>query len=249
MNPLSIGQGSVFHSRRGEIQNSFRYPVYFLFFHTEAAPDLRKLFTRGLWRVFSLKSKDYLLGKSGDLDELVKEFLKERCDYEAEEVWLQTMPRMFGYVFNPVSFWICHKAKKVDAVLVEVNNTFGERHFYWLPQPVALASQEWMESPKQFHVSPFMPVDGSYKFRFHLEKNSTKIDIFHHSPSGKLRLATWVQGDLSALSSQSPLRLLMRYGWMTPLIVLRIHAQAFRLWIKKARFYTKPALPRQEVTK
>ena len=82
------------------------------------------------------------------------------------EVWLHCYPRVLGYIFKPVSFWYCHRADgSLAAVVVEVNNTFGERHCYLLAEP-GLAFGRELRASKVFHVSPFCDVEGSYRFRF-----------------------------------------------------------------------------------
>ena len=95
------------------------------------------------------------------------------------EIVLYCFPRMLGYVFNPVSFFVCHDAAgTVRAVLAEVNNTFGESHCYLLAHADgrALVSGETMTAPKVFHVSPFFPVAGHYEFRFHFGSGRWRAD-------------------------------------------------------------------------
>lgn len=97
-------------------------------------------------------------------------------------------------------------------------------------------------------MSPFFPVDGFYKFRFQYSDSRFRVDINYFGPDRKLRLATWTGGELIPLEQQTPSSLLFKFGWMTPLVVLRIHTQALRLWINKIRFYKKPDLPSKGVT-
>ena len=82
------------------------------------------------------------------------------------EVWLHTYPRVLGFTFKPVSFWYCHRAlrrRRLRAMVVEVNNTFGERHCYLLDAPRYGVEQR---AGKVFHVSPFCRSQGDYRFRF-----------------------------------------------------------------------------------
>lgn len=254
MNSIQIGRGHVHHSRHEGGRLNFRYPTFFLLFRCDlespsATPEsLQRLLRTKFLKLLSFSSRDYLNGRDLPLVDSIKIFLRKFCQYEAEEVWLQTMPRMLGFVFNPVSFWYCRRGEKLEAVLVEVNNTFGERHFYWIRPGREITSGEWFRAEKVFHVSPFFPVDGFYQFRFRIEPQRSRVDINYHEPSGPLRLATWVSGHLSPLSDQSPVSIFGRYGWMTALVVLRIHSQAFKLWLRKTRFYRKPALPAEEVS-
>ena len=94
------------------------------------------------------------------------------------EVWLHCYPRVWGFAFKPVSFWYCHREDgSLRAIVVEVNNTFGERHCYLLDHPRYGAE---LRADKVFHVSPFCPVEGSYRFRFlrtpDLKRTVARID-------------------------------------------------------------------------
>lgn len=198
-------------------------------------------------KVLSIRAQDYLLGHSGSLKENIERFLFANFAYTPDEVYLQTMPRMFGYAFNPVSFWFCRRAGQLEAILTEVNNTFGERHFYWLKPPTGSAHDVWLNAKKSFHVSPFLPVEGSYRFRFRDGAEKVRADIQYFGEDGQLRLTTWVEGILTPAEDLSLWAVLWRYGWMTPLVVWRIHFQAFRLWTRKIRYYPKPPPLRQEI--
>lgn len=248
MSNVLIGQGHVYHTRKEGAKNSFRYPTFFVQLQCDHEQELQHTLKNSFRGLLSLSAKDYLKGDDGSFSENIRSFLKDSCDYEAEEVCLHTLPKMFGYAFNPVSFWLCKRAGQLEAVLVEVNNTFGEKHFYWVKPQTPILSTEWFKATKVFHVSPFFPVEGYYQFRFQTEAPVSRIDINYHSPEGTLRLATWIQGNLTPLSSVGLATLLRRYGWITPMVVLRIHFQALRLFFKKSRFYSKPPLPEKKVT-
>lgn len=248
MSRIFLSHGSVFHARHGEKKNSFRYPVFSLFMNCSDEQEVQHIFKSKFKRLLSFKSNDFLHGAKSSLHGAVTDFLRSNCTYEAEEVWLQTFPRMFGYAFNPISFWFCKKQGQLDAVLCEVNNTFGERHFYWLNPEGGVLPGEWLRSQKVFHVSPFFPVDGYYEFRFAIGDKQSRVDICYFNSQDVLQLTTWIEGKLYDLKEQSPWRLVLQYGWMTPLVVMRIHFQALRLWRKKVRFFSKPSSPTKEVT-
>ena len=240
---LKLTEGHVYHSRENGHANRFRYPIFYVLFETAIETELDSILKRRFLNLLSIQPRDYLNQKKVTLNSGVKEFLKTECQYEAEEVWLHTMPRMFGYGFNPVSFWYCKKLGVLDAVLVEVHNTFGERHFYFVNPTGPIISDSWLIAKKVFHVSPFFPVDGFYKFRFLLTETKFRVDINFFGDDEKLRLATWIEGVIMPLQQYSLSKILLKYGWMTPLVVLRIHYQAIRLWLKRAKFYKKPDAP------
>jgi DUF1365 family protein len=161
-------------------------------------------------------------------------------------VWLHCYPRIFGFTFKPVSFWYCHDTSDhLRAIVVEVNNTFGERHCYLLDKP------QWgieQTADKVFHVSPFCSVEGQYRFRFMRTSDRTVARIDHDDALGAL-IQTSVSGHLVALTTRSQWQALLRYPLMTVMVVVRIHWQAFKLWRKKVTFFSKPTPPQDFVTR
>ena len=140
-----------------------------------------------------------------------------------------TMPRMLGYVFNPVSFWFCRdRAGALRAVLCEVNNTFGETHCYLVHHDDRrpIEPDAWLEGRKAFHVSPFLPVEGGYRFRFRLDDEHAHVDVNYHDAQG-LMLATSVGGRREALDDRAVLRRFLGNPTMTLAVIVRIHWQAF----------------------
>jgi len=244
---LEILRGYTGHIRHNGIVNRFRYPVFFLKFDVKSETLLRTTLQERFYGFLDFKGSDYLLQQSGHLADEVHSFLKNKCDYAAEEISLVTMPRMLGYGFNPVSFWLCSQGGALNSVLCEVNNTFGERHFYFVKAADGKPLHE-EPSPKTFHVSPFLPVTGSYRFQFKISPEHLRIDINYFGSNQELTLATWLEGRITPLAEVSFFSLLRNYGWFSLMVILRIHFQALKLFFKGARFYSKPIPPRQEVT-
>ena len=172
------------------------------------------------------------------------------------EIVLYTFPRMLGYVFNPVSFWVCHdRHASVRAVLCEVCNTFGERHNYLLAHPDnrPLVSGESVTCRKVFHVSPFCEIKGGYRFRFHFASDRwlARIDYNDGPERGDESplLETSVSGTVEPMSSAAVRGLLWRYRWFTLGVILRIHWQAVKLWMRRVPYVAKPAPPLQRTTR
>ena len=181
------------------------------------------------------------------IDELLQ---REGVDDAKGEIWLHTYPRVLGYTFKPVSFWYCHAADGVlRAIVVEVNNTFGERHCYLLDRP---RYGHELTADKVFHVSPFCTLEGNYRFRFMrssqdgIEKTLACID--YEDATGPL-IKTSVSGTLMPVTKASLRKALWRYPAMTFGVVLRIHWQAVRLWFKRVPFISKPKPPEIFVTR
>ena len=181
---------------------------------------------------------DELLAKHGVLD-------------ATGELWLHTYPRVLGYTFKPVSFWYCHAAdNSLRAIVVEVNNTFGERHCYLLERP---AYGHELTADKVFHVSPFCTLEGNYRFRFMrsrgvggVEKTVARID--YDDAAGPL-IETSVSGTLEPVTAASLRKALWGYPAMTFAVVARIHWQAVKLWFKRVPFVSKPKPPELFVTR
>eukprot|EP01136_Pigoraptor_vietnamica_P022689 Opistho-1_new@74097 len=245
-----LGFGEVRHTRLKPACNAFNYPTYFLML------PLRSMRLHGSGalarnRRSALSFFDSDHGEDGDdcldwVDALLK---REGIDDAGGEVWLHTYPRVLGHTFKPVSFWYCHNAAgALRAIVVEVNNTFGERHCYLLDAP--RYGQE-LQATKAFHVSPFCKLEGSYRFRFMRVKNQgfekTIARIDYDDASGPL-LETSVGGILLPLTPATLRKALWGYPLMTLGVVARIHWQALQLWRKRVPFVSKPQPPEIFVT-
>ena len=250
-----IGFGQVRHKRLKPAGNAFAYPTYFLMLPMRrlhagelkaSSPALAH--NRGAW--LSFYDCDHGDGRGNALAWLDELLARENIDDCGGEVWLHTYPRVLGHTFKPVSFWYCHRADNtLRAIVVEVNNTFGERHCYLLDAPHY--GQE-LRANKVFHVSPFCTLEGGYRFRFMrstvdgIERTVARID--YDDATGPL-LETSVSGVLEPLTRAALRKALWRYPAMTLGVVLRIHWQAFKLWRKHVPFIKKPPSPELFVTR
>jgi DUF1365 family protein len=244
-----IGSGSVRHRRLRPREHAFAYPTYFLMLpmralRAEPAPALR----RNRAGLLSFHDRDHGAG-SGDALAWLDELLRSEGVLDADgEAWLHTYPRVAGYAFKPVSFWYCHRADdSLAAVLVEVNNTFGERHCYLLAGPDLAFGRE-LSARKVFHVSPFCAVQGRYRFRFMRTADRTVARIDHDDDTGPL-LQTSVSGHLAPLTERSARAAFFGMPMMTLGVLARIHWHALRLWFKRVPFFSKPAAPQAFITR
>ena len=252
--PHTIVDATVVHRRLRPRENAFRYRVAYLCLDlgtlATAAGHWLKLDRPGL---VSFRRADHGGRDGGDLASWLGEILAghglgEICD---GEVVLMTMPRMLGYVFNPVSFWFCRdRAGALRAVLCEVNNTFGESHCYIVHHDDLrpIGPEAWLGGRKVFHVSPFLPVEGDYRFRFRLDGQAAHVDVNYHDAQG-LMLATSVAGRREPLTDRTVLHRFLLNPTMTMGVMVRIHWQALQLWRKRAKFYPKPFPPSQLVSR
>ncbi len=244
-----LGFGQVRHTRLRPVRNAFAYGTYFLMLPMRSLQSQGPgHLARNRWAPLSFYDRDHGDGRGpeqgGALAWLDTLLLAEGIADADGEVWLHCYPRVLGFTFKPVSFWYCHRADgSLRAIVVEVNNTFGERHCYLLDQPRYGAE---LRANKVFHVSPFCPVEGGYRFRFMLtpDLQRTVARIDYDDAQGPL-IETSVSGALEALNPHSARRALWTYPAMTLGVVARIHWQALKLWLKKVRFFHKPVPPDQ----
>jgi len=245
---------TVVHRRLRPRVNAFRYRVAYLCLGLDALSD-----ADGRWLkvdragLVSFRRSDHGGRDGSALDAWLKGVLDRHglSDLVGGEVVLMTMPRMLGYVFNPVSFWFCHDRRgALRAVLCEVNNTFGERHCYLVHHDDRrpIEPDVWLAGRKVFHVSPFLPIEGHYRFRFRLDRDLAHVDVNYHDADG-LVLATSVSGRREPLCDRTVLRRFLANPTMTLAVILRIHWQAVQLWRKRTRFHRKPAPPAELVTR
>ena len=244
-----LGIGEVRHTRLRPVLNRFVYPTYFLMLpmrslRADASTSLR----RNRFGLISFFDRDHGDGREDSLAWLESLLSREGVHDAAGEVWLHCYPRVLGHTFKPVSFWYCHRADdSLAAVVVEVNNTFGERHCYLLAGAGLTFGRE-VQAAKVFHVSPFCDVSGNYRFRFMRTVARTVARIDHDDAQGAL-IRTSVSGALAPLTTRSALAAFFGMPLMTFGVIARIHWQALMLWRKRVPFARKPEPPSTFVTR
>lgn len=251
-----IGVGQVRHARLRPKRNAFAYGNWFVWLpmrhlHNPSSHGALAINKPGLVSYFDTDHGDGRGPEHGGALAWLQELLQDQGVHDADgDIWLHTYPRVWGYTFKPVSFWYCHRADGgLRAIVAEVNNTFGERHCYLLDQP------SWgveMQAHKVFHVSPFCDVKGGYQFRFMTtqrgQQTHTVARIDYDDGQGPL-VQTSVSGRLQPATTAALRSVLWRYGPMTLMVMLRIHWQALKLWVKQTGYRSKPTPPSDFVTR
>ncbi|MBI5792043.1 MAG: DUF1365 domain-containing protein [Rhodocyclales bacterium] len=249
--------GNVMHARFAAKQSPtahrFVYPLFFVALPLSRLHDAgNRWFGIERARPLSLRFRDHGARDGSPLLPWIRSLLAAEGIAAADgEVVLQTFPRIFGFVFNPVSFWFCHdRAGALRAVLAEVRNTFGDRHNYLVAhadqRPITAA--DTLTARKIFHVSPFFPVAGEYRFRFDLSPERRRVELDYWL-DGERVLATALQGLPQILDAAAARGALWRQPLLTLAVVWRIHWQAAQLWLKRAVFHSRPQPPLQETTR
>lgn len=252
-----IGFGHVWHERLRPRRHRFCVPTFFLLLpmrslrHDPVAAGVLACNRPG---ALAWRDADHGDGRGpergGALAWLEEVLRSEGIDDTQGEIWLQCYPRVWGYSFKPVSFWYCHRSDgSLRAIVAEVNNTFGERHAYVLDHAVY---GQVLQACKVFHVSPFCPVEGGYRFEFRRGGpqglQSARVRIDYHDDQGPL-LLTGLAGRLQPLTPAARRRALWRYPLMTLGVIARIHWHALLLWLKHAPFHAKPMPPARPVSR
>jgi hypothetical protein len=233
---MQFFKAEIFHARQGKWTNKFRYRGLYMDFwlaEEEQGHHYGRFFSWESFNLFSFYKRDHGGRDGSSLRDWAKEQLcKAGIDNFNGQIKLTTMPRLLGYVFNPVSFWHCYEKDHLVAVICEVNNTFGESHNYVVQNPL-----ENKEAPmeKVFHVSPFYSVKGRYRFNF---TKKDFVSISYESEHGPF-IAT-LKGSPIEEGSWPLLKLFLSNPLYTFFVVFLIHYQALRLFIKRVPFYPKP---------
>ena len=225
--------GVVTHARQRPRAHFLRYRVVQGFFDLDEGPELgRRLLLFGFNRPapISFHTKDHGDG-SGDLRTWIETRLcAAGLAGPFGAVQVLCMPRVFGYVFNPISVYFCHDLEGgLVAMVYEVNNTSGERHAYVLPHHGDGEVRQGCR--KAFQVSPFMPMDLRYDFRIRLSKAGVAVEVDASDHEGVL-LATRFLGRRLPITERSLFTVLLAYPAMTLKVILAIHWEALRIWLR-----------------
>jgi len=189
---------------------------------------------------------DHFGDPSIPLDEAVRELVASETGKRPEgPIRLLTQLRYFGYVFNPVSFYYCFNedSGEVETIVAEVNNTpWGERHCYVLPQSKnqGCGGRHHHRPAKEMHVSPFMPMDTDYDWRFNRPEDLLTVHMENSRQGGKIFDATLVL-QRKEVTAGSLAWVLLSFPMMTMKIIGAIYWQALKLWAKGVPVQDHPA--------
>lgn len=244
--------GSVVHSRLRPRSHRLRYRTFSLLLDIDELPSLARTlrcFSIGRFGLYSFRPGDHLSGSGEDLREQVEAIMRGAgMEPDGGPIRVLTMPRILGYSFNPLSVFFCHGADgALRAILYEVNNTFGQRHSYFFP--LAETGEKVMRHAceKEFYVSPFMPMEMTYRFRIEAPAEKYTISIVVADDGGALLTAAQSMSR-RPLTDRALLRLFFTQPLMTLKVIAGIHYEALLIWLKGVGLQPRPSPPAEPVT-
>lgn len=236
-------EGVVRHRRARPIVYALEHDVYYVALDLDELDEVDgslRLISRGRRNVLSLRDGDHLDPPATDLPADIRTHLRsEGVDATDWQITLVTNLRVFGYVFNPASFFLCRdETGDLRRVVIEVHNTHGERHLYTLrrdgedPDATDLAAS----MDKDFYVSPFIEMVGRYTVRVRDEPTRLRITI-NEDQDDSLLLHTSLDLTRHPLTDRNVARMLLRHPFVTHKTIGLIHWHALRLWRRGVTFH------------
>jgi hypothetical protein len=253
MNHLSAAYtGTVVHARQRPSSHRLRYRVFYLLLDLGQLPALDRefrLFAYNRPGVFSFHDADHgAHDGSNPLDWAKFQLRNAGITIKGGRIELLCMPRILGYVFNPLSIYYCFDHdEKLVAILYQVSNTFGESHTYLVPVRGEACCVLHHGFDKKLHVSPFIPMACHYDITMRLPGRDTSIIIRETDAQGPLLAATF-HGVRRKLDDKFLASTLIKFPLLTLKVIMGIHWEALKLWLKRTPVFHQPTRPEHSVT-
>ena len=234
-----IYNGEVNHTRFKPIKHFLNYKTFSLFIDLDEIEQLDKsisIFSHNKFNIFSFYNKDH-----GDRDGnclkkwVISNLQKYKIEGDISKIKILCYPRIFGYVFNPLSIFYCYENDKLKSIFYEVKNTFNEQHTYIFK--IKDGEEIKQKCKKKFYVSPFMDMETFYNFKLIDPNQRLSVMIKQTNAEGTVLTATQT-GDKKEFNFKQLLINFFKYPLMTLKIISSIHFEALLLW-KKGAIYRK----------
>lgn len=252
--------GWVRHRRHEPAGHEFRYVLFMMYLDLAELPQLFDpywLWSARRGALAQFRRSDYHGDAKVSLDAAVRETVTRATgQHPTGPIRMLTHLRYFGYVFNPVTFYYCFDdaGTAVETIVAEITNTpWKERHAYVLPVEKVISTQAQagrvmhFDFGKQFHVSPFWPMDMRYVWRLSRPEEHLHIRMEnyrregHEDGTARLAFDATLTLQREEITGASLSRALTHYPLMTAKVTAAIHWQALRLWLKRTPFFTNPS--------
>lgn len=238
--------GSVIHHRYAPKKHQFSYKLFLSYLDLDELDDFfskSKLWSLERFNFVSFKRSNYHGDKARPLKEEVLNTVEEKIGHRPDgPVRLLTNLSFFGYCFNSVSFYYCFKkdGEQLDALMAEIENTpWGERYCYVFSSDHLEDETLRVKLNKEFHISPFFPMEMKYLWNFSLPKDKLSIKMESLNKGQRVFFAglDMVKEDVSTHSLNN---VFLKHPVMTFKMIVGIYLQAFILWLKRVPFYEHP---------
>ncbi len=241
--------GDVMHARMKPKPHRFAYKVFCLLIDIDRLAEanrLSRLFSVNRFNLLGFREKDHGAGLETGLSAQIRALAAQAgVDISGGRILLLAFPRLLGFVFNPLSVYFCYgRSGDLAMVVYEVRNTFGEMHSYIAPVEPGQLSEAGVrqERDKLFYVSPFIDMTPRYHFRLRPPGDTLNVRILETNGDGPLLAATFA-GRRRDLTTLAVLKSCAWMPFMTMKVVVGIHWEALRLWLKGVRLQTRPMPP------
>ncbi len=243
-NAASLLRARVVHVRHVPFRHRLEYRIWSLLLDLDRLEEVAarsRLFRAGRAGIVSLHPIDHGPRDGSPLRPWVEQLLARSGLPAPARVRLLAMPRVLGYVFNPISLYLCDDgAGNASAVIYQVKNTFGDQHCY--VARLSGAGPHVHRAEKSLHVSPFLGMAARYDFTLSLSEERFGL-VIEESENERRLLTASMAGRLEPMTDRALARALLSMPFVTVAAMAGIHAHALRLWLKGARYHPRPAPP------
>ena len=245
-----IYNGIVKHQRFKPIEHSLNYKTFSMLLDLDEIENLAKnisIFSLNKFNIFSFYNIDHGARDGGSLKDWVQKNIKKfNISKNITKIKLLCYPRVFGYVFNPLSIFYCYENNDLRAIFYEVKNTFNEQHTYIFN---VKNNQNLIQHNcrKKFHVSPFIEMNCNYFFRLLRPGEKISVVIDQYQENEKILFASQ-DGKRANFTSSELIKSYLKHPLMTFKIIVAIHFEAFKLWIKGIKFIKKKVKIKNNIT-
>ena len=245
-----IYTGKVIHKRFKPKEHYFKYNVFSLLIDLNELEEINKyikFFSYNKFNIISFYDKDHGDRDGSSIKLWVKKNLRN-IGIMTEDISIKLLcyPRIFGYVFNPLStYFIYNKRSELISIFYEVKNTFGEQHTYIFKAQDEKTVQN--KCKKKFYVSPFIEMDCEYHFKTLNPREQLSVVINQNDKDGKLLFASQ-DGVSKDFNNKNLILSYLTHPLMTFKIIGAIHYEAFKLWAKRIKLIAKKIKLKNNIT-